>query len=187
MSNTKPRHPPQIHFPIIDGMLQVAGIPLTRLAQRVGRTPFFAYDRALCTARAGELRAQLPAAVARHYSVKAKPMPAPVQHKRGLGGGVGGAAGGAAGRGGAAGGGDVTRQLDRDRARRHAGFERAGRFNGARGGMNRSFGGGRVGGGADVGDIGAGRRAAGGRAAADATRNRRRCTPRRAVRAVHGE
>jgi diaminopimelate decarboxylase len=84
MSNTKPRHAPQIHFPIIDGMLQVAGMPLTRLAQRVGRTPFFAYDRALCTARVAELRAQLPAAVALHYSVKANPMPALVQHMAGL-------------------------------------------------------------------------------------------------------
>ena len=84
MSTTKPRHAPQIHFPVVDGVLQVGGIALTRLAQRVGRTPFFAYDRALCTARVRELRTQLPEAVGLHYSVKANPMPALVQHLAGL-------------------------------------------------------------------------------------------------------
>ena len=84
MSTTKPRHAPQIHFPVVDGILQLGGIALTRLAQRVGSTPFFAYDRALCTGRVGELRAQLPGAVGLHYSVKANPMPALVQHLAGL-------------------------------------------------------------------------------------------------------
>ncbi|RZA32185.1 MAG: pyridoxal-dependent decarboxylase, exosortase A system-associated [Lysobacteraceae bacterium] len=84
MSTNKPRHAPQIHFPVVDGELQLGGIALTRLAQRVGRTPFFAYDRALCTARVRELRAQLPEAVRLHYSVKANPMPALVQHLAGL-------------------------------------------------------------------------------------------------------
>lgn len=80
----KPRHAPQIHFPVADGVLQVGGIPLTRLAQRVGRTPFFAYDRALCTQRVRDLRAQLPQGVLLHYSIKANPMPALVQHMAGL-------------------------------------------------------------------------------------------------------
>jgi len=76
----KPRHIPHAQFPIVDDVLQVGGIPLTRLAQRVGRTPFFAYDRGLLTQRVRELRAQLPQAVALHYSIKANPMPALVQH-----------------------------------------------------------------------------------------------------------
>lgn len=42
---------------------------------------------------------------------------------------------------------DVTHQLDHDRFNRQSGFDRADRFNGARGGMQRSFGGGRLGGG----------------------------------------
>jgi len=67
----KPRHAPQIHFPVVDDVLQVGGIPLTRLAQRVGRTPFFAVDRALCTQRVRDLRAQLPQGVLLHYSIKA--------------------------------------------------------------------------------------------------------------------
>jgi diaminopimelate decarboxylase len=83
-TGSKPRHAPQIHFPVADDMLQVGGIPLTRLAQRVGRTPFFAYDRALCTQRVRDLRSQLPQGVLLHYSIKANPMPALVQHMAGL-------------------------------------------------------------------------------------------------------
>lgn len=84
MTGTKPQHAPQIHFPVVDDVLQVGGIPLTRLAERVGRTPFFALDRALCSARVGALRAVLPPQVALHYSIKANPMPALVQHMAGL-------------------------------------------------------------------------------------------------------
>jgi diaminopimelate decarboxylase len=64
--------------------LSVAGIPLGRLAARVGSTPFFAYDRAAITARVGEVRAALPDSVALGYAVKANPMPAVVQHLSGL-------------------------------------------------------------------------------------------------------
>jgi len=76
----KPRHIEHSQFPVVDDVLQVGGIALTRLAQRVGRTPFFAYDRGLLTQRVQDLRAQLPDAVALHYSIKANPMPALVQH-----------------------------------------------------------------------------------------------------------
>lgn len=94
MTGTKPQHAPQIHFPVVDDVLQVGGIALTRLAQRVGRTPFFAVDRALCTARVAALRALLPAEVALHYSIKANPMPALVQHMAGLVDGLDVASGG---------------------------------------------------------------------------------------------
>ncbi|MCW5611012.1 MAG: pyridoxal-dependent decarboxylase, exosortase A system-associated [Rubrivivax sp.] len=63
-------------FAVRNGELLIGGQPLSRLAARVGRTPFYAYDRALLRARAGELRAALPAAVKLHYAMKANPMPA---------------------------------------------------------------------------------------------------------------
>ena len=47
MNHPKPVHAPQTHFGVFDNCLQVGGIALTRLAQRVGGTPFFAYDRSL--------------------------------------------------------------------------------------------------------------------------------------------
>ena len=62
----------------------VGGIPLERLAARVGSTPFFAYDRALIRERVELLRAVLPADIELGYAVKANPMPAVVGHLRGL-------------------------------------------------------------------------------------------------------
>jgi diaminopimelate decarboxylase len=82
--NTRPVHAPQTHFQIENNCLLVGGIAVTRLAQRVGATPFFAYDRSLLTNRVAHLRASLPAAIELHYSVKANPMPALVQHMAGL-------------------------------------------------------------------------------------------------------
>ncbi len=69
-------HAERQHFPVRDGELQLGGLSLTRLAERVGRTPFYAYDRALLAARAAELRRMLPGAVKLHYAMKANPMPA---------------------------------------------------------------------------------------------------------------
>ena len=63
---------------------RVGGIPLERLAERVGSTPFFAYDRALLSDRVGLLRSTLPAEIELGYAVKANPMPAVVQHLSGL-------------------------------------------------------------------------------------------------------
>lgn len=67
-------------FGTVDGELAVGGVPVSRLAERVGGTPFFAYDRALITERVALLRRTLPAGVDLSYAVKANPMPAVVQH-----------------------------------------------------------------------------------------------------------
>ena len=80
MANQRIAHAPMTRFPVVDDCLQVGGIALTRLAQRVGSTPFYAYDRGLINARVAELRKHLPKAVHLHYAVKANPMPAVVQH-----------------------------------------------------------------------------------------------------------
>ncbi|MGH3704407.1 MAG: pyridoxal-dependent decarboxylase, exosortase A system-associated [Agromyces sp.] len=67
-------------FGTIGAELEVGGMPLSRLAARVGSTPFFAYDRALLDQRVDRLRAALPARVELSYAMKANPMPAVVQH-----------------------------------------------------------------------------------------------------------
>ncbi len=67
-----------------ENMLKVGGIPLDRLAERVGSTPFFAYDRALITERVTMLKAKLPHDINLGYAIKANPMPAVVQHLAGL-------------------------------------------------------------------------------------------------------
>ncbi len=71
-------------FEVEDGSLLVGGIALERLAERVGSTPFFAYDRALLSGRVESLRSALPDAVELSYAVKANPMPAVVQRLSGL-------------------------------------------------------------------------------------------------------
>ena len=61
-------------------MTEIAGVPVGLLAERVGSTPFFAYDRAAIDARVASLRSALPGDVHLSYAVKANPMPAVVQH-----------------------------------------------------------------------------------------------------------
>lgn len=83
-ARTAPVHAPMDQFTHAGGELQVNGVPLSRLAARVGRTPFYAYDRSLLDARVASLRAALPARISLHYAIKANPMPALVQHMAGL-------------------------------------------------------------------------------------------------------
>jgi diaminopimelate decarboxylase len=71
-------------FEQIDGQLAVGGVPVRRLAERIGSTPFFAYDRGLLTARVRLLRDVLPKDLQLKYAIKANPMPAVVQHLSGL-------------------------------------------------------------------------------------------------------
>ncbi|PZP29674.1 MAG: pyridoxal-dependent decarboxylase, exosortase A system-associated [Roseateles depolymerans] len=66
------------------GELLVGGQRLSVLAERVGQTPFYAYDRGLLKARVAELRAALPAGIELHYAMKANPMPALVGLMAGL-------------------------------------------------------------------------------------------------------
>jgi diaminopimelate decarboxylase len=77
-------HPAIAAFSTINGQLAVGGVPLRLLAERVGTTPFFAYDRALLDQRVERLRKALPSAIKLSYAMKANPMPAVVQHLAGL-------------------------------------------------------------------------------------------------------
>lgn len=67
-------------FGTLDGELRLGGMPVSRLAARVGSTPFFAYDRSVLDARIDLLRRLLPSRVELSYAMKANPMPAIVQH-----------------------------------------------------------------------------------------------------------
>ena len=81
MNNTQiPRHCELSHFPVTGNQLVVGGFTLEQLVEKVGSTPFYAYDRAVIDRRIQLLRAQLPATLKLHYAVKANPMPAVVQH-----------------------------------------------------------------------------------------------------------
>ncbi|MFO0472829.1 MAG: pyridoxal-dependent decarboxylase, exosortase A system-associated [Pseudomonadota bacterium] len=84
MERALPTHAPMSQWPLRDGELLVGSEPLSRLAARVGQTPFYAYSRPLLRQRVAELRASLPRAVKLHYAMKANPMPAVVQFMAGL-------------------------------------------------------------------------------------------------------
>ncbi len=79
-----PKHEEMTQFPIIDNELHIGGIPLSKLAYRVGQTPFYAYDRQIITDQIQTLRNILPSEVHLHYAIKANSMPAVVQHLAGL-------------------------------------------------------------------------------------------------------
>ncbi len=84
MKKALPEHVSMNQFKVIDNCLQVGQVPLDQLAQRVGQTPFYAYDRQLMTERVAALRAQFPEDIHLHYAIKSNPMPAVVQHLAGL-------------------------------------------------------------------------------------------------------
>ncbi len=89
-----PQHAPLVQFPVVAGQLQIGGQPLTRLADRIGRTPFYAYGREQLSARVQSLREALPAGIELHYAMKANPMPAVVGHMARLVDGIDVASGG---------------------------------------------------------------------------------------------
>lgn len=78
------RKPTIAAFGEADGQLAVGGLRLDRLTDRVGSTPYFAYDRRLLSDRVRLLRSVLPERINLSYAVKANPMPAVVQHLAGL-------------------------------------------------------------------------------------------------------
>ena len=80
VSRERARHAPMPQFAVVDDCLHVGGIALPRLAQRVGTTPFYAYDRGVISRQIAALRSHLPPQVHLHYAIKANPMPALVQH-----------------------------------------------------------------------------------------------------------
>ena len=94
MSTLRPQHAPMSQFQVHDDCLHVGGMALTRLAQQVGKTPFYAYDRQRITDRIAFLRRHLPAEIHLHYAMKANPMPAVVQHMASLLDGIDVASGG---------------------------------------------------------------------------------------------
>ena len=79
-----PAHAPMDQFSAQGGELIIGGVPLSRLAARVGQTPFYAYDRQLLATRVQQLRTVLPTGIKLHYAMKANPMPALVGHMAGL-------------------------------------------------------------------------------------------------------
>ena len=71
-----PKHASLSGWNIKNDCLLVGGLPLDELAQQIGRTPFYAYDKSLLDQKAQLLRNALPSDIDLHYAIKANPMPA---------------------------------------------------------------------------------------------------------------
>jgi len=78
------QHAPHPYFNALDDELLIGGRKVSAIAAELGRTPFYAYDRAVMCRKVKELRAALPPEVEIHYAMKANPMPAVVRHFCGL-------------------------------------------------------------------------------------------------------
>ena len=79
-----PIHATMDQFAVRDGEIWVGGQRLSLLAERVGRTPFYAYDRHLLRERVATLRSAFPRAVKLHYAMKANPFPPLISFMAGL-------------------------------------------------------------------------------------------------------
>lgn len=72
---TKPTHAALDTLEYKDGILQWGGRKITEIAEELGPTPFYAYDRQRMSRRVAELRDALPEDLKLHYAMKANPMP----------------------------------------------------------------------------------------------------------------
>ena len=69
----KPLGPIPQGYYAIDGVLAVAGRPVTEWVEQAGETPLFLYSADMIRARVTQLRAAMPERLALHYAVKANP------------------------------------------------------------------------------------------------------------------
>ena len=69
----KPLGPIPQGYDAIDGVLAVAGRPVTEWVEQAGETPLFLYSADKIRARVAQLRAAMPDRLALHYAVKANP------------------------------------------------------------------------------------------------------------------
>jgi diaminopimelate decarboxylase len=69
------QHPPSPFYAARGNELLAGGKAISDLAQEIGHTPFYVYDRAVIESQVSGLRAVLPEGVDLHYAIKANPMP----------------------------------------------------------------------------------------------------------------
>jgi len=80
MNKQKPVHAPMDQFSVKDNELVVGGLKITELADQVGQTPFYAYDRTVIKSTLDNLKAIMPKELSIHYAIKANPMPELVEY-----------------------------------------------------------------------------------------------------------
>ena len=79
-----PSHANMDHFGIANDELMIGSSSVSSIADLVGQTPFYVYDRSAIENRVRSLRSHLPQEMGLHYAIKANPMPAVVQYMASL-------------------------------------------------------------------------------------------------------
>ncbi len=73
MNNAKPQHAPTPYFTCQGSDLLAGNQPIKTLAEIVGQTPFYVYDRQVIRAKIDEFRRHIPPRIRLHYAIKANP------------------------------------------------------------------------------------------------------------------
>jgi diaminopimelate decarboxylase len=66
MKPEQPKHAAMSQFEVVDDCLCIGGVSISTLANRLGRTPFYAYDRRLISERVALLRQKFPVRLQLH-------------------------------------------------------------------------------------------------------------------------
>ncbi len=87
--NTTDSRPSLVHedmsqFQSAGEQLLVGGKTMAEIAQQLGQTPFYAYDKNVINETMAKLRQALPEAIHLHYAIKANPLAQVVNHLAGL-------------------------------------------------------------------------------------------------------
>lgn len=77
---TPPAHAPMTQFKTRGEQLLVAGKSMAEIADQLGQTPFYVYDKSIINKSVKRLRLALPDDIHLHYAIKANPMSAVVNH-----------------------------------------------------------------------------------------------------------
>lgn len=81
--DSKPKHAPMSQFDVVDNHLHIGGMSVAALAEKIGHTPFYAYDSAVIDSQVAKARKAFPPQLHLHYAMKANPMPEVVKHLAG--------------------------------------------------------------------------------------------------------
>ena len=84
VESVKVVHQPMDQFSQADNQLTVGGFKLNQIRALLGKTVFYAYDRAVISAQVQRFREFIPKRIKLHYAIKANPYWPVIQHLRGL-------------------------------------------------------------------------------------------------------
>ena len=84
MKNAKPIHAKMNQFSTRDNELVIGNMKISELSNKVGQTPFYAYDKAIIKSNIDKLKSIMPDNLSIHYAIKANPMPELVEYMSGI-------------------------------------------------------------------------------------------------------